>query len=157
MDIGGVFMHVTQQFWDQIKDYECAEFGNASLFIPQDDTYIISSNPLLLHSNNFIILGKLLFWSLIHNGAWPHWLHKFHFKLIFKIDINHIQILREVQPQIYEIIRNIENFNEELRPGRILGLKDWGIEYNLQVINKITPANYLLLNLIINIILFYRK
>jgi hypothetical protein len=128
-------MHVTQQFWDQIKNYECEEFGNGSLFISHNDTFIISPNPILLHSNNFIILGKLLFWCLIHNGAWPHWLHKFHFQLIFEIEINYIQILEDIQPQIYQIIKILKDFNEELKPGKILGLKDWGLEYNLQVIN----------------------
>jgi hypothetical protein len=129
VDAGGVFMHVTQQFWDQIKSDE-----SSALFISNNDTFFISSNPLHLHSKKFIIIGKLLFWCLIHNGAWPHWLHKFHFRYIFDIEINYTRILKEIQPQVYEIIRLIENFNEELKPGKIIGLDEWGFRYNLQVI-----------------------
>ncbi len=123
-------MHVTQQFWDQIKLYDDPTF-----FISNDDVFIISSNPLLLNSTKLITLGKTLFWCLIHNGAWPHWLHKFHFRYMFEMNINYVQILKEIQPQIYEIIRSIENLNEELKPGMITGLYDWGLTYNLQVIN----------------------
>ena len=122
-------MHVTQQCWDQIKNND--EFP---LFISNDNNYVISSNPLLLRSKEFITLGKLLFWSLIHNGAWPHWLHKFHFKYMFEMNINYIQILKEIQPNIFEITKMIENLNEELKPGKIIGLEDWGFVYNLQVI-----------------------
>jgi hypothetical protein len=128
VDAGGVFMHVTQQFWDQIKN------DGSSLFISNDDAFLISPNPLHLHSKKFTIIGKLLFWCMIHNGAWPHWLHKFHFRYIFDLKINYIQILREIQPQVYEIIKLIENLNEELKPGKINGLNEWGYTYNLQVI-----------------------
>ncbi|GES79894.1 hypothetical protein GLOIN_2v1469659 [Rhizophagus clarus] len=133
VDAGGVFMHVTQQFWDQIKNDE-------SLFISNNDTFFISPNPLYLHFKKFTIIGKLLFWCLIHNGAWPHWLHKFHFRYIFNIEINYIQILKEIQPQVYGIIQSIRNFNEELKPGKIIGLNEWGYKYNLQETDLIELA-----------------
>jgi len=120
-------MHVTQQFWDQIRDHE------TSFFNSNEDISIISPNPFLLNSKKIFFLGKILFWCLIHNGAWPHWMHKFHFQYMFNININYIQILKEINSHIYEITKSIENFHEELKPDRIIGLKEWGIGYNLQV------------------------
>jgi hypothetical protein len=136
IDAGGVFMHVTQQLWDQIKDYDDLQL----LFVTNNDTSIISSNPFFLHSKAFFYLGKMLFWSLIHDGAWPHWLNKFHFRYIFEMKINYIQILEEIQPLVFEITKSIEKINEELRPWLVAGLNEWGIQYNLQVI----ISNYLI-------------
>ena len=52
---------------------------------------------------------------------------------MFNMNINYIQILKEINSQIYEITKSIENFHEELKPGKIIGLNEWGIGYNLQV------------------------
>ena len=110
-------MHVTQKFWDEIKDYEIPFFNNSN-----NDLFIISANPILLTSKKLVTLGKILFWCLIHNGAWPHWIHKFHFQFMFSLKINYINVLKEINPHIYEIIRSIRNFREELKPGKIIGL-----------------------------------
>jgi hypothetical protein len=124
-------MHVTQKFWDQIKNYE------PSLFNSNDEFFIVSSSPFLLNSKKLFLLGKILFWCLIHNGAWPHWLHKFHFRYMFDIDVNYVQILKEINTQVHAIVELIENLNEELTLGKIIGLGDWGLGYNLQVISNI--------------------
>lgn len=124
-------MHVTQQFWDQLKDHEI------SFFNFNNDLSIISPNPILLNTKKLVLLGKILFWCFIHNGAWPHWLHKFHFQFMFDMDINYIHVLKEISPQVYEITRSIENCREELSPGKIIGLQEWGMVYNLQVIFSI--------------------
>jgi len=81
-----------------------------------------------------VTLGKILFWCLIYNGAWPHWIHKFHFQFMFGLKINYINVLKEINPHVYEIIRLIRNFRKELKPGKIIGLGEWGLMYNLQVI-----------------------
>ena len=139
-------MHVTQQLWDQLKE-------NEELFIPNDNIFTISSSPFLLHARKYITIGKLLFWCLIHNGAWPHWLHQFHFRYIFDIEINYIKVLEEIQPQIYEITKSIRNLNDnELRPGKVVGLNEWGFRYNLQVIFNLFNCIIIIILLLIKLI-----
>ncbi|CAG8689124.1 22975_t:CDS:2 [Rhizophagus irregularis] len=96
-DAGGVFLHVIQKFWDQIKDYKFGDCGNTKLF----DT------------------RKLLFWCLIHDGAWPHWIDNFHFKFIFEMEIDYIQVIENLQPNVYKIIEKILDYEEELKLGMI--------------------------------------
>jgi hypothetical protein len=96
-------MHVTQQFWDQIKNCD-----NLPLFISNDDTFIISSSPFLLSTKKIYVLGKALFWCLIHNGAWPHWLNKFHFRYMFEMDIDYIQILKESNHKFMKLLNPLK-------------------------------------------------
>ena len=132
-DAGGVFLHVTQQFWDKIKDYTFEDCGNIKLFDTSSEKYLIVSNPLVIYTQKLQLIGKLLFWCLIHNGAWPHWIDDFHFKFMFGIHVDYIQIIEYLQPSVYKIIEKILNCEEELKPSIIEGLNEWAIQYGLQV------------------------
>ena len=72
---------------------------------------------------------------------------------MFDLEINYINVLKEINPHVYEMINSIRNFHEELRPGKIIGLYDWGLTYNLQVIFnfyfELSVILYLLLTFII--------
>ncbi|CAB5181155.1 unnamed protein product [Rhizophagus irregularis] len=118
-DAGGVFLHVTQKFWDQIRDYKFGDCGNTKLFDISHETYLVIANPLTIYKKTLKLIGKLLFWCLIHDGAWPHWIDNFHFKFIFEMEINYIQVIENLQPNVYKIIEKIVDYEEELKPGMI--------------------------------------
>ena len=88
----------------------------------------------MIYTQKLQLIGKMLFWCLIHNGAWPHWMDNFHFKFMFDMHIDYIQIIKYLQPSIYKIIEKILNYEEELKPLVIEGLNEWAIQYGFQVI-----------------------
>jgi len=131
-------LHVTQHFWDQIRDYTFEDCGNIKLFDTifdtNDENYLVISNPLVIYTQKLEFIGKMLFWCLIHDGAWPHWMDNFHFKFMFEMHINYIQIIKYLQPSIYNVIERILNCEEKLKPLSIEGLNEWATQYGLQVI-----------------------
>jgi hypothetical protein len=52
-------------------------------------------------------LGKLLFWTLLHYGLWPQWLHKMHLQYFMEEKIEFANILKENSPIIYRIYRQL--------------------------------------------------
>jgi len=133
-DAGGVFLHVTQRFWDQIKDYIFEDYGNIKLFDTSGENFLIVSNPFVIYTQKLQFIGKLLFWCLLHNGAWPHWIDDFHFKFMFEMHIDYIQTIKHLQPSVYKIVEKILNYEGELKPSIIEGLYEWAIQYGFQVI-----------------------
>ena len=88
----------------------------------------------MIYTQKLQFIGKVLFWCLIHNGAWPHWMDNFHFEFMFDMHIDYVQIIKYLQPSIYKIIEKILNYEEELKPLVIEGLNEWAIQYGFQVI-----------------------
>jgi len=60
-DTGGAFRQITSTFWNQIYS---------------DEKYF--TDGIIDASQESFVLGKLLFWTLLHRGLWPQWLHKLH-------------------------------------------------------------------------------
>jgi hypothetical protein len=74
--------------------------------------YLISYNPAALHNQVIFTIGKLLFWTLIHNGFWPYWLDPLHFQSIFEIYIDTKSLCLEINPIVGRVIDNLENIDD---------------------------------------------
>ncbi|CAB5396266.1 unnamed protein product [Rhizophagus irregularis] len=92
-DTGGVFRQITSTFWNKVL--EC-------------DLYF--TNGIIDNTTESHILGKMLFWTILHCGLWPQWLHKLHIQYFIdeKIDVGEFSSLsKEEQAAFiaeYEII-----------------------------------------------------
>lgn len=74
--------------------------------------YLISYNPAALHNKVIYTMGRLLFWTLIHNGSWPYWLDPFHIQSVFEITYIDIQsICLMINPIVGHVIKNLENID----------------------------------------------
>jgi hypothetical protein len=98
----------------------------------------MSYNPAALHNNVIFTIGKLLFWTLIHNGFWPYWLDPFHIQSIFEIAcIDTKSICLEINPIVGRIIDNLENIDNYTIDKACLDepyFKDFLMNNELQVI-----------------------
>jgi len=112
-------------------DYKFEDCG--ILFNKGYETCIIAPNQLASYSQMYKLIGKLLFWCLIHNAAWLHWLDNFHFEFMFETNADYLEIIKNLQPNIYKIIEKVLNYNEDLELRNIEGLNEWAIQHELQV------------------------
>ena len=55
-----------------------------------------TNNLNILQKDYLFVLGKVLFWSFIHGGAWPTWLHPFHISFITEQNIDTAKIFEEL-------------------------------------------------------------
>ena|SRR5438034_11670615 len=90
------------RFWDFVrqKNFETFTTRTGNIFEQiNNGKYLMSYNPAALHNNVIFTLGRLLFWTLIHNGFWPYWLDPFHIQSIFEIAcIDTKSIYLEINP-----------------------------------------------------------
>ena len=74
-------------------NYETEE---GKLFLEENDYKILNNNLNILQKDYLFVLGKVLFWSFIHGGAWPTWLHPFHISFITEQNIDTAKIFEEL-------------------------------------------------------------
>ncbi len=89
-------------------EYE-TEFGK--LFLNDKNYNLLNYNSEILDNDYLFILGKILFWSFIHGGAWPTWFHPFQINFIVENNIDTIKIFKELQPHLYELAKKINTDN----------------------------------------------
>ena len=70
------------------------------------------------------LTGKILFWSFIHGGAWPTWLHLYHINFFLGLEIEVIDIFHEIQQNLFEIGNQIKTDNSVYDQ-----IKDWWSNY----------------------------
>ncbi|GES79129.1 hypothetical protein GLOIN_2v1837680 [Rhizophagus clarus] len=110
VDTGGVFRSITESFWQTIKPKSVI---GGKLF----DGYhlhLIQQNSDLVNWSYPTIIGKILFWSWIHQGSWPKWLDPLHLKYIIygKESIVCTNALFEHIPFLYNLSKDfMENPN----------------------------------------------
>ena len=89
-------------------------FNGGKLF--EDNVYLLRSNVEIDEWGYALLIGKLLLWSWLHNGAWPRWFHKCQLKYIIdgKRSFSCESILLEYLPALYKLTCNIKenNYNE---------------------------------------------
>jgi len=61
------------------------------------------------------VLGKLLFWTLLHRGLWPQWLHKLHIQYLIDEKIDVVNILKQYNPIVYKLYRHLMSSNSNLK------------------------------------------
>ena len=93
------------------------------LFIGDNYKYVDHS-PTHLEFDFIYLTGKILFWTLIHGGAWPVWLHPYHINFFLGFKINFIDIFQEIQPNLYKIANQIKTDNSVYNQ-----IKDWWLNY----------------------------
>ncbi len=107
------------------------EHGN--LFLEDNDFKLLNYNTDILQYDYLFILGKILFWSFIHGGAWPTWLHPFHINFIMENSINTVETFEELQPNLYQLAKQISVDNSTYNE-----IKDWWSNYrNIGVVSII--------------------
>src|SRR5688572_14220309 len=77
------------------------------------------SNGLIDNSNNCQIIGKILFWTVLHSGYWPQWLNKMHIMYILEEQIDSINVLKSHNKKLHtlysKITANSPNWRNEFK------------------------------------------
>ena len=130
IDIGGGIRDVTTKFWEELMQYE---MEHGKLFLEDNDSKLLNHDPDILKSDQIFLLGKILFWSFIHEGAWSAWIHPFHINFIMEISINIVEIFNELQPNLYQLAKQISIDNSTYKE-----IKDWWTNYrNIGIVSII--------------------
>jgi hypothetical protein len=138
IDTGAAIRDVTTKFWEQIAQYE-TDYEN--LFLEDSNFKLLNHNPNILKDDCLFLVGKILFWSFIHEGSWPTWLHPFHINFIMENSINVVEIFEELQPNLYQLAKQIVINNSTYNE-----IKDWWSNYrNIGVVSIIYQVNFILL------------
>jgi hypothetical protein len=98
MDTGGAFRQITTLFWTEAE-------------------LIYFLNGLIDNSNDCQFLGKLLFWTMLHNGYWPQWLNKMHIQYIFEDPIVSTKLLKQHNKPLYSLYNQIVSNGMNWRKG----------------------------------------
>src|SRR5581483_5488179 len=105
---------LTQRFWNFVCQNYLDNITKSGMIFDQinNKKYLITYNPAAFHSKVIFTIGKLLFWTLIHNGFWPYWLDSIHFQFIFdKEAISNIDIkpmYSEINPTVGHVIHKLD-------------------------------------------------
>ncbi|PKY58929.1 hypothetical protein RhiirA4_481259 [Rhizophagus irregularis] len=143
VDTGGVFRELTATFWQRIKSQD---FLGGKLF-DDDEVCLIQQNETLIEWQYASTIGKLLFWSWIHLGSWPKWLHQIHLQYAINgIDLVMCSnILRDRIPYLYHLVNDIK---ETYRDERQEDIKHWiefhGIDDEIFLYDDLTLANFII-------------
>ena len=97
-DTGGAFRQITSTFWNQIYS---------------DEKYF--TDEIIDASQESFVLGKLLFWTLLHRGLWPQWLHKLHIQYLIDEKIDVVNILKQYNPIVYKLYHHLMSSNSNLK------------------------------------------
>src|SRR6266542_3450287 len=126
IDTGGIYRNVTELFWKNVKTNE---FIGGRLF-DGDQLFLIQQNTNIISWEYPKIIGKLLFWSLIHVGSWPKWLDPLHLQYIFEGEdsIMYLNALSEYVPFLYNLAKDILEI-PETRNSRKNDIELWA-QYN---------------------------
>jgi hypothetical protein len=122
IDTGGVFRNVTELFWDDVKK---REFNGGKLF-DGDKAFLIQQNASIVEWAYPKIMGKALFWSLIHAGTWPKWLDQMHLQYIIEGEntIMCLNVLNKHIPYLYNLAHDLL-INPESRNSRKNDIEYW--------------------------------
>ncbi|CAB4430793.1 unnamed protein product [Rhizophagus irregularis] len=137
IDTGGIFRNETELFWKNIKTNELIGgrlFDGDQLFLIQQNTSIISwEYPKMI--------GKLLFWCLLHAGSWPKWIDPLHFEYIFEGEdsIMCLNALFTHVPFLYNLAKDILEI-PETRNSRKNDIELWA-QYNGLDLNEMLLYN----------------
>jgi hypothetical protein len=93
-DTGGAFRQVTSIFWDKI--HECG---------------LYFTNGIIENTTESYTLGRMLFWTILHCGLWPQWLHKLHIQNFINEKIDVVNVLKTTNPIIYRLYRQLTHNN----------------------------------------------
>ena len=93
-DTGGAFCQITSIFWNEI-------YSNEKYF----------TDGIIDASQESFVLGKLLFWTLLHCGLWPQWLHRLHIQYLIDEKIDVVNILKQCNPIVYQLYRHLMSSN----------------------------------------------
>jgi hypothetical protein len=125
------------------------ETEHGKLFLEDNDFKLLNHNPDILQDDSIFILGKILFWSFIHEGAWPIWIHPFHIDFVMENSIDTVEIFKDLQPNLHQLAKQISINNSTYRE-----IKDWWSNYrNIGIVGII---NLIYLLFIITIFLNYK-
>ncbi|POG58428.1 hypothetical protein GLOIN_2v1885837 [Rhizophagus irregularis DAOM 181602=DAOM 197198] len=91
-DTGGVFRQIISTFWNKVL--EC-------------DLYF--TNGIIDNTTESHILGKMLFWTILHCGLWPQWLHKLHIQYFIDEKIDVVNVLKTTNHNVYRLYRQIKH------------------------------------------------
>ncbi|PKY50566.1 hypothetical protein RhiirA4_467111 [Rhizophagus irregularis] len=145
IDTGGVFRNVTELFWDDVKK---REFNGGKLF-DGDKAFLIQQNASIVEWAYPKIMGKALFWSLIHAGTWPKWLDQMHLQYIIEGEntIMCLNVLNKHIPYLYNLAHDLL-INPESRNSRKNDIEYWiqhcGLDFNEMLLyNNDNLANYI--------------
>lgn len=137
IDVGGAIGDISTKFWKEILNYETE---NGKLFLAENDYILLNNDSNILQSDYLFQLGKVMFWSFIHRGAWPTWLHPFHINFIMEQNINTVEIFEKLQPSLFELANKI-NFDYSAYNE----IKDWWSNYrDIDVVSIVNLIIYLL-------------
>ena len=82
-----------------------------------EHSYLIQQNSDIVKWSYPTTIGKILFWSYIHQGSWPKWLDPLHLQYIFygKESIDTIDALHEHIPFFFCLSMDLRDHTREDR------------------------------------------
>jgi hypothetical protein len=129
-----VFRDISTKFWEELTNYEIED---VKLFLEGNDYKLLNNDLILLQNDNLFVLGKILFWSFIHKGAWPTWLHPFHINFLMEHNVDTIEIFKELHPNLFRIANKINVDNSAYNE-----IKEWWSNY--RDINVVSIVNLII-------------
>jgi hypothetical protein len=138
IDTGGIFRSVTQSFFDEIKKFVFEKLGATKIIDNENGHYFLNNDIILYVNNYYFIFGKILFWTLLHHGSWPHYLHQYLFKILFEENINYVDVANSLSPSLKNLISKLEKKNDD-EDDKDLEL--WCERISIQVTNLIVSRD----------------
>jgi len=105
VDIGGVSRDVVESFWDQIREWEFPVIG------------LLFTNNTLTHkmraacAQETVLVGKLLWWTIIHDLAYPKWLAAYVLDWLFGVEINFMEALECISEPLWTLCSELDRLS----------------------------------------------
>ncbi|CAG8578626.1 2722_t:CDS:2 [Paraglomus occultum] len=105
VDIGGVLRDVVESFWEQIREWEFPIIG------------LLFTNSTLTHkmraalAQETVLVGRLLWWSIIHDIAYPKWLAAYVLDWLFGVEINFMEALECISEPLWTLCSELDRLS----------------------------------------------
>ncbi|RIA86678.1 hypothetical protein C1645_828904 [Glomus cerebriforme] len=142
IDTGGVFRNITELFW---KNIQTKDFIGRKLF-DGDQLFLIQQNSNIIEWAYPKIIGKILFWCLVHAGNWPTWLDSMHLRYIIEGEnsINCLNLLHKHIPYLFNLAKDIMEGSQSRNSDLELWMQHNGLNFNeTSLLNNTDLANYI--------------
>ena len=107
VDIGGVLRDIVESFWEQIRVCEFPIFG------PLFTNNTLTPRMRAVFAQETRTVGRLLWWSIIHNIAYPKWLAAYVLDWLFGEDIDLMEALKCISEPLWTLCNELDRLSSE--------------------------------------------
>src|SRR6185312_9427663 len=107
VDIGGVLRDIVESFWEQIRVCEFPIFG------PLFTNNTLTPRMHAVFAQETRTVGRLLWWSIIHNIAYPKWLSAYVLDWLFGEDIDLMEALKCISEPLWTLCNELDRLSSE--------------------------------------------